>query len=85
MAAQVQSRLDALQARAQNGLGPYSSKVNILSPSGRKALDQLRQRGLIPSFHVDEGGSTPPPVPSSAPVAAADPALQALLQKYGSR
>jgi hypothetical protein len=84
MASQVESRLDALQQRANTSLGPYASKIQIISPDTRKALDQMRQAGNIPSFHINDLGTAPAAgSPSSAPVAAADPGLQAILQKYG--
>lgn len=71
MAAQVQSRLEALHERAANGLGPFASKVNIITPEGRKALDGLRTRGFIPSFHIGENGQEAPQPTQQGPQAAA--------------
>lgn len=66
IAAQVKSRLDALQQRANNGLGPYASKVQILSPEGRAALQKLQDKGLIPNIDVGEPNTPTGPVPTSA-------------------
>lgn len=65
IAAQVKSRLDALQERANNGLGPYASKVQILSPEGRAALQKLQDKGLIPNIDVGEPNTPSGPVPNS--------------------
>lgn len=58
MAAQIQSRIAALNAQAKNSLGPFASKVTIITPEGQAALDKLRNRGLIGKFDLGEEGSS---------------------------
>jgi hypothetical protein len=89
MAAQVQSRISALQWRAQTALGPYASKVPIITPEGQAALDTLRSKGLIGKFDAGEAPVQTVPVPSSGPAPAVPtglpPNIDALLAKYGHR
>ena len=67
MAAQIQSRIAALQAQAKNSLGPFANKVTIITPEGQAALDKLRNKGLIGKFDLGEEG-TNPAAPSAAAV-----------------
>ena len=59
MAAQIQSRIAALQAQAKNSLGPFANKVTIITPEGQAALDKLRNKGLIGKFDLGEEGTNP--------------------------
>ena len=60
MAAQIQSRIAALNAQAKNSLGPFANKVTIITPEGQAALDHLRERGLIGKFDLGEEGAAQP-------------------------
>ena len=69
MAAQIQSRIAALHAQAQNSLGPFANKVTIITPEGQAALDKLREKGLIGKFDLgeapqNEAQAAPASVPS---------------------
>jgi hypothetical protein len=67
MAAQVLSRLQALEQQKKQALGPFANKVQIITPDGQKALENLRHRGLIPSFSTGEAGTpTQQPTPNDA-------------------
>jgi hypothetical protein len=64
MAAQIQSRISALNAMAKNSLGPFANKVTIVTPEGQAALDKLRERGLIGKFDLGEEDAGQPATPA---------------------
>lgn len=67
MASQVQARLDALQHRANQGLGAGAKSIQIITPAAQRAFDTIRERGGVKEHNMGD----------AAPAAAASPSAPA--------